>query len=315
MRIAKKSLIIVVLILLSIQARAQEDLFTALQPLVDKKVEFVSKDGKKYAKFEIKKNRFKRPTWIVPSIRYSDEKEFKVKDKDALNLKLDHYTHPALLMTGKNNTDEHFVMVDKILYRLWYCSDNCTSFKIVNYYIPMIEEMKKGQDKGKKKKKKGGFLNKLGGKLSRAMGGNPYMLAQQNVDHEKKVKDYFVAMKKVQKKHPYSSKIKSEIAQLKKDYKAAIDDINRTNADWWASEEGQAIKERDAVFAKKFTTIKNGRSYKITIGNGGAFKNTIGPGQTTQVDCNDSWYIYNGGSKGKIIASANATCGQTVTVN
>lgn len=311
----KKVKTLALLLLLSISAKAQEDLFTALQPLVDKQVEFVSGKYDRKGKFKIVKNKFGRPYWIVPYIKYNDEKEYTEKNKDDLDAQLDHYTHPAVLMTGKSSTSEHYVVVDKIVYKLWYCSEFCGSFKIVDYYIPMIEEMKTGTEKNDDSaKKKKGFFSKVGEKLAGAIGANSYVMAQQNVNHEQKVKDYFDAMKKVQNAQPYSAKVKAELVELKQDHKNEIDDINKTNADWWASEEGQAIRDRDALFAKKFMKIKNGRSYKITIGNGIAFKNTIGPGQSTQVDCSDSWYLYNGNSKGKKISSAGESCGQTVTV-
>ncbi len=312
----------------SISGSAQNDLFTAIKPYADGEQKFLyanfseNSDGTGSLEsiaevtIEIEKNRFDKNAGL--KITRLDMKRNNVKSWRPLSDNLDHYTHPARYIRNEgSNQAENYIMIDKVLYSIWYCNSDCTDFKIQALYVPLIRAEKK---EGKKKR---GFLKKLGSKLSTAMGGNAHVLAQNDVNHRAKIKKYLSDMKALQKANPYSSKIKAEIAALKKDNDEENAEIQKFNEDYKNSDEYKEIMKRNAFFdgkkaeaAKTSLNINNKTGNAITIGTaGGKSLGTVLPGASNSFPCNEDIHLFKGGKPSRLLSKANSNCQEEVVVN
>ncbi len=322
-----KSILLSTTFCICLYTTAQEDLFTAIAPYADGKMEFMTLDEYRYKHtYTIAKNKFGRNAGLEAKIDHGDGK-IKTQEWRPYFDELDHYTHPARYIYGAgNNQATSFIFVDKVLYKIWYCSEGCVDFKIQTILVPLIKEEKKEAAGKSKKKKKGGFMNKLAAKMGKAMGMNAHYMAQNDVDHEARIKDYLQAMKEVQLANPYNAQTKSELAELKADKDKETDEINRVNAEYYNSEEYREIQKRDAFFANKAAedaktevTLKNLTGKIVGFGNGTNMTGgTVNPGATVTVSCEEDIYLYQVAGttykKARLVNSSGSNCEGTIDV-
>ena len=323
----KQLQILLLFIFTTLSSWSQKDLFTAIAPYADDKMEFMTFDESRYKHtYTIAKNKFGRPAALEAKIDYGNGKT-DVQEWRPFTDNVDHYTHPARFIYGSNNSQQtSFLFIDKVLYKIWHCSENCEDFDIQTILVPLIKEDKKETKEKGKKKRKGGFMNKLASKMGKAMGVNAHYMAQNEVDHKERIKSYLKVMKTLQAANPYNAKVKSELAELKADKDADTEETNRVNSAYYNSDEYREIQKRDAHFANKSAedaksevTIKNSTGKIVGFGNSvNMTGGTVNPGATVTVSCKKDIYLYQVSGttykKSRLVNKSDANCSGTVEV-
>jgi len=321
---------------------AQEDLFTALESIVAKDIEFsramLSQEEGEIAnlqgldgnvKIRMEKNLFGRYQGLT-LVDATNGKDSPNANYLPCPMPLDHYTHPATYTRDEGN--HYLVMVGSVLYELDDVRNDFQDFDISVMYIPLLskEDMPSGQTKaesGGKKKKKSLKDRMLGGaiKLSEAMGANSFVMEQSKIQHAQRIREYMSAMRKIQRSNPYSATTKNEMQKLKQACEQESADIQKFNEDYMKSDEYQEIMKRNALFegkeaaaAASEVTFKNTGSKLAMVKSASGQSLEINPGASKSGDCTQDWFLYplqgNSYKKGAKVHSANSKCQGVVEV-
>ncbi|MEM6298553.1 MAG: hypothetical protein AAF740_07695 [Bacteroidota bacterium] len=248
-------------------------------------------------------------------------------------VKPNHYTEPSIFLDGslqpvealgqkkvpilsKNGTG--ILIIDGIIYEL---DGNLSSgFNIETIYFPSGKS-----EKGEKKKMS--FKEKIkAAKAALANGGIPENISQLN--HRQVVEQYLKAMEDTQKKATasFSADTKAEMQYLEDAIKIYRAEVNKTNEDWWNSEEGRAVRARNEFFEKKGASDRRGevkiinRGSKIIMigGSVNATGGSLNPGSSSTIDCDEDVYVYRlqgtTYKRAERVSSAGSNCGGTVEV-
>jgi len=238
-------------------------------------------------------------------------------------LEPNHYTQPSLFYSYRHKMG--YLYLNNIYYGLKISDiEKPENFKIEAIYIPKTAkpgtEKKAEGEKLSLKEKMAAAKQKIKDEIAAAEGGLPASINQ--IDHQKTITDYLVAMKEIQAKATanFSSEIKSEIAaieQSKKDKNQKIKDVNNA---YWASEEGQRVlrERRKNQGAPSFYTVVNNGSTPIDIGGNG-WHETLNSGSKHEVNCSGDLYYKKlegccSWEDAGLITKGSDACGKTINL-
>jgi hypothetical protein len=238
-------------------------------------------------------------------------------------LEPNHYTQPSLFYSYRHKMG--YLYLNNIYYGLKISDiENPEDFKIEAIYIPKTAKPVKGNKaEGEKlslKEKMATAKQKIKDELAAAEGGLPASINQ--IDHQKTITDYLVAMKKVQATATanFSSEIKAEIAAIDQNEKDKDQKVKDVNNAYWASEEGQEKLRRmrkESGKPSKYTVV-NTTSSAVRVGGNGWSEN-LNPGDKYEVNCNgDLYYKRLDGCctwvDAAMITKGSSACGKTINL-
>ncbi len=192
----------------------------------------------------------------------------------------DNYTHPSYMTAA---ADHAYVIINGAIFYLEHF-ESTTSFEIDGIWVPSIPK-----DKASDPVFKGGKMGEL-----------------KSVDLLKLVKDYFVAMKKIQDANPYNETAQAEADAMKFTKDSTQVMYNQVNSDYWSSPEGQ--KKLGQMRKAKVTLVNDtGGDFLICYGSG--VTQTLKPGEKKEFTC-DNGRI----NKGKIRANSTQLDDTGITI-
>lgn len=220
-----------------------------------------------------------------------------------------HYTQPSLIYSSLARVG--YAYVDGFLYVLKDIDDYTrpSKFNIDMVYVPTG-------------KTSNGKPSKVGFKTK--MEGFKYAERVKKKDNMAILKAYFADMEAVQEKatSKFSPEILAEIEAIANGHSAHVSSMNKANADYWNSEEGQRkLKEgRNSDQGANRVTIKNETGGRIYIMSEGGTVSWIASGGDYSTDCGDAvYYADDDGSgnhsvRGALIHAADSDCGGSITL-
>lgn len=239
--------------------------------------------------------------------------------------KLDHYTQPAYAYSDLNGTST-YLMIDDIFFEIEKGNEDMSKFGersgYGRVYVPLSVVDKKVETEATEEKKKVSLKDKLKNAMNTPIGAPlPDVLKEfkSREDFEAKINDYITAMRKKQTANPYTVKDKKEMAMMEKESQDIKNGIKKTNDDYWQSEEGQAVLNRDGKSSMKLYN-NSGTTVQLIDENGRT--SFINAGSTSNYKCSTKIYYctncLKGGttpSKGVFIAGGDgSSCGKTITL-
>ena len=224
----------------------------------------------------------------------SVEKETDSKEKyDFRGPATNHYSQPSII-GGSKDYGRGYVIIGNTIYYLT---------KIKNWSNPssfVIDEVYLNRSNGEEKKEKLTMKERMAqakAKLAEAANG-PKEITE--VDHKKVLKEYFSAMAKKQSSTSLTAKEKSEEAAIIKAEEDRIAKINARNSEFWNGAEGQAIRDRDAHFAKQEAegaVLINDLGTTLWVCYGQGAYDDLKPGEKKVFHCSVGGTVYKGTKK------------------
>ncbi|MDQ3111678.1 MAG: hypothetical protein M3R17_17450, partial [Bacteroidota bacterium] len=222
--------------------------------------------GKRYvATLKPVKNRFGKIVGLDAIDKEDGEKRIRY---DYMYNSFDNYTHPSYMTAAAEHA---YVIINGVIFYLEHF-ENINSFEIDAVWIPSVP------------KDRSGDAVFQGGKMS----------DMKSADLMKLVKDYFVAMKKIQEANPYNEAAQAEADAMKFTKDSTQVMYSQVNANYWSSPEGQ--KKLGQMRKAKVTLLNDtGADFLVCYGQG--VSTTLKPGEKKEFSCD------NGKSnKGKVRA-------------
>lgn len=267
----KKLVLFLLLVATTKISLAQIDMITALktigEDIVYTEYLFVTiKPGskneisqKRYkANLKLKKNRFgKIVGFNALEIDKKNGEENGIKYNYMYN-KFDNYTLPSYITAA---ADHAYVIINGVIFKLEHF-ENTTSFKIEQAWIPTIPKARAND------------AIFQGGKMSDL----------QSVDLMKLVKDYFVAIKKIQDEKPYTETEQMEADAMKFTVDSTNIMIKQGNADYWNSEAGQ---KKLAQMRQPRIILTNDTGTDFCLCHGQGVSTVLKPGEQKDFGCKD----------------------------
>lgn len=286
-----KRKLLLVFTLLTTLATAQVNQYEALKEIPDgtlmKGYHSIEKgeDGKYTGSSLSAKQRLEHHNSIYGKL-YTLKVVDETKEREAYDFRgpaTNHYTEPSII-GGSEGYGFGYVILNNVIYYLKDIENwqNPTSFKIDEIYIlPEKKEASEGEEK-----KKLTMKERIAAAKAAMAASYPEELTE--IDHKKVLKEYFTAMAKKQSTASLTAEEKTELAAIEKAEEDRVAKINERNSEFWNGEEGQAIRDRDAHFAKveaEGAVLVNDLGTTLWICYGSGVSDDLEPGEKKIFRC------------------------------